>query len=310
MKRTLTTKEKVIKKLASYSALAGAFVLANTGANAQVAYTDVNPDETYSGDGEFYELDLNGDGDVDFMFKVADFTYPGFFYSIADPTVTWAGLIKNVRIYSYNGSVGGESGSSGSLLPYALNAGADINSDMQFNTSASYGNQIMAFYVGVIDYPGVGSTYAFVTAGNWPGKDEKFIALKLKDGGDDFYGWARLSVDDGSGEFTIFDYAYKTTADASIEAGEVAGVAIHTVIQNNQMSAYGYGNTINIVVNDLKSTGAKVKVFNIEGQVVYQNELNFSGMQITLNNAASGAYTVQVVTEENAVFTRTVNIQQ
>jgi hypothetical protein len=310
MKRTLTTQEKVTKKLASYSALAGAFVLANAGANAQVAYTDVNPDETYSGDGEFYELDLNGDGDVDFMFKVSDFTSPGFFYSIADPTVTWAGAIKNVRIYSYNGSVGGESGSYGTLLPYALNAGAEINSDMQFNTSASYGNQIMGFYLGVIDYPNAGSTYAFIDVGNWPGKEEKFIALKLKDGGDDFYGWARLSVSDASDEFTIHDYAYKTAADASIEAGEVAGVSIQTVIQNNQMSAYGYGNTINLVVNDLKSNGATVKVFNTTGQVVYQNQLDFSGMQITLDNAASGVYTVRVVTEENAVFTRTVNIQQ
>lgn len=311
MTKTLTTQEKVVKKLASYSALAGAFILVNANANAQaVVYTDVNPDETYDNDGEFYELDLNGDGAIDFMFKINDFTYPGFFYSIADPTNTWAGLIENVRIYSYNGSVGGSSGASGTLLPYALNAGIDIDNGMQFNTSSSYGNQILGFYLGVIDYPAVGSTYAFVEAGNWPGKNEKFVALKLNDGGNDYYGWARLSVGSSSNEFTIHDYAYNSTADGSIESGQTAGVAVHNVIQNNQVSAYGYGNSINITVNQLNTTGATVKVFDMEGKVIYQNDLNLSGMQITLDNAASGNYTLQIVTAENAVFSKTVNIQQ
>lgn len=304
MKRTVT--QSTAKKLAGYSSLAGAFVLASTGVNGQMVYTDVDPDETYSGDGEFYELDINNDGDVDYMFAIADFTYPGFFYSIADPTVTWAGLIRNVRIYSYNGSVGGESGSYGTLLPYALNNGADINEDMQWNTSSAYGNQIMAFYLGVVDYPAAGSTYAFVTAGNWPGKNDKYIPLKLNDGGDSFYGWARLDVDDNCNEFTIKDYAINSVADAGTEAG---ASTVFTVLQNDQITAYSYGNTISVVVKDLQTAGATVKVFDVEGRVVYQNGLDLSGMQITLDKVATGTYTVQVMTEEDAVYTKRVMIQ-
>lgn len=306
MKITPTNQSR-LQKIASYSALAGAFVLVNTGANAQVMYTDVDPDETYDADGDFYEIDLNMDGDVDYMIKLADFTYPGFFYSISNPSNTWAGAIRNVRVYSYNGSVGAESGSSGTLLPYALNAGVEINSDMQFLTSASYANQILGFYLGVIDYPAAGSTYPFVNVGNWPGKDEKFLAFALNDGGDTYYGWARLSVSDGSDEFTIHDYAVKQSADTPIETGELVGV--HTVIQNNQLSAYSFGSTINLVVKDLQTNGATVKVFNMEGQIIFQNELNLSGMQINLDKAATGNYTVQVVTVEDAVYTKTVNIQ-
>lgn len=296
------------KKLAGYSAMAGAFVLMANGANAQLLYTDVEPDETYSGDGEFYELDLNNDGDVDFMFTVADFTYPGFFYSISDPTNTWPGLIRNVRIYSYNGSVGGDIGAYSTLLPYALNAGADINSDMQWNTSSAYGNQIMAFYLGVVSYPSPGSTYAFVTAGNWPGKSDKYIPLRLNDGGDSYYGWARLDVDDNCNEFTIKDYALKQTPDASIEAGETVGV--FSVIQNDQLTAYSYGNTINVVVKDLQTSGATVKVFDIAGNIVYQNALDLSGMQITLAKVATGTYTLQVMTDEDGVYTKRVMITQ
>jgi len=306
MKKSST--QTTAKRLAGYSTMAGAFVALSTNAQAQFLYTDIEPDETYAGDGEFYELDLNNDGDVDYMFVVADFTYPGFFYSIANPSNTWPGLIRNVRIYSYNGSVGGEFGSYSTILPYALNNGADINEDMQWNTSSAYGNQIMAFYLGVISYPSPGSTYSFLKAGNWPGKTDKYIALKLEDGGESYYGWARLDVENDCNEFTIKDYAMKTTPDEGLEAGQTVGV--FSVIQNDQLTAYSYGNTINIVVKDLQTNGATVKVFDIEGKVVYQNNLDLSGMQITLETAATGTYTLQVMTEEDAVYTKRVMISQ
>ncbi len=308
MKRTLTTQEKVMKKLASYSALAGAFIVANTGVNAQIVYTDVNPDETYSGDGEFYELDLNLDGDVDFMFKVNDFSTAGIFSSAGG--ATWGGLIQNVFIYSYNGAVGGQSYSLGTLIPYALNSGVTIDNDMQFNTNSIYGNQIMAFYLGIQSYYASGTTLAWFTSpiGEWSGKTEKFIALRLDEGGSEYYGWARLSVNDNNHEFTIHDFAYNIYEDIAIETGDQS-VAIHSVIQSNQLTAYSFGSTINIVVKDLQTESAAVKVFGIDGKLVYSNKLNMEGMQINLSDVAIGAYTVQVITSENGVYTKTLSIQ-
>jgi len=307
MKKVSTQKE-FAKKLAGYSGMAGAFILAHTSASGQVMYTDVNPDETYSENGEFYELDLNGDGSVDFAFKINDFSAPGVFNSAGG--ATWGGLIQDVLVYSYNGAVGGSSFTSGTLLPYALNAGVTIDGDMQFNTNSLYGNQIMAFYLGIQSYYASGTTLAWFTSpvGNWSGKTEKFVALRLDDGGASYYGWARLSVDDNNHEFTIHDYAVKMSEEAAIETGETVG--IHTVIQNNQLNAYSFGSTINVVIKDLQTTGATVKVFNLEGKVVYQNELNMNGMQINLDNVAAGAYTLQVVTNESGVYTKTVSIQK
>ncbi len=304
MKKSFTT-NKTAQKLAGYSALAGAFVLANTGLNAQVIYTDVNPDETYSDDGEFFEIDLNLDGSVDFSVAILDFTYPGFFYSSGGGT--WAGLIQGVVVHSYNGSVAGSSGSSGTALPYALNNGADIDGGLSFHTNATYGLQTMVFYLGVIDYPAAGSTYGWFTGGNWNNKTDKFLGFKLNEGGDSYYGWARLDVESNHHEFTIKDFAYKATADATIQAGEMVGV--HNVIQNDQLVAYSYGNTINIAVKDLQSSGATVKVFDLSGKEVYRNELNMSGMNIVLNNIATGDYTLQVLTKENGVYTKKLYVQ-
>lgn len=306
MKKSFTTKETA-QKLAGYAALAGAFVLGSTGAKGQVIYTDVNPDETYSDDGDFYEIDLNLDGSTDFSIAVIDFTYPGFFYSTGTLGNTWAGLLQGVVVHSYNGSVAGSSGASGTVLPYALNNGADIDGGLSFHTNASYGVQTMVFYLGVIDYPAPGSTFGFFTGGNWNNKHDKYLGFKLNDGGDSYYGWARLDVESNHHEFTIKDFAYKATADATIQAGEMVGV--HNVIQNDQLTAYSYGNTINIAVKSLETAGATVKVFDMSGQVVYQNDLNTAGMNISMASAATGNYTLQILTKENGVYTKKLFIQ-
>ncbi len=305
MKITPTNKFKS-SKLASYSTMAGAFIALSSSAYGQVLYTDVNPDETYSENGEFYELDLNLDGDVDFAIKVVDFSAAGIFTSTGTLGNTWGGVIKAAVVYSYNGAIGG---STTNYWPYALNEGVSVDSDMNFNTNATYGTQVLALYLGIQDLYSSGGTLAFFTQplGNWEGKTEKFLALRLEDGGADYYGWARLSVDDNSHEFTIHDYALKQSQDTPIETGATVGV--HSVIQNNQLTAYSFGSTINLVVKDLQTNGATVKVYNMAGQVVFQNELNLSGMQINLDQAATGNYTVQVVTVEDAVYNKTVNIQ-
>ena len=302
MKITPTNKFKS-GKLASYSTMAGAFIALSSSANGQVLDNDVNPDETYSENGEFYELDLNEDGDIDFSIKVINYSGPGLFYS---GTLTWGGVVNGVAVYSYNGAIGG---SSTYLFPYALNNGVEVGSDMNFNTNSSFGNQILALYLGIQDFYSSGGTLPFWTSpvGEWEGKSEKFLALRLEDGGADYYGWVRLSVDDNSHEFTIHDYALKQSQDTPIETGATVGV--HSVIQNNQLTAYSFGSTINLVVKDLQTNGATVKVYNMAGQVVFQNELNLSGMQINLDQAATGNYTVQVVTVEDAVYNKTVNIQ-
>ena len=54
------------KRLGKYTAAAAALVGA-TGANAQIVYTDVNPDFAHPGNEIGYGLDLNNDANFDFV---------------------------------------------------------------------------------------------------------------------------------------------------------------------------------------------------------------------------------------------------
>ena len=312
MKKTFT-KNQVKTKLAGYSALASAFVLSAASANGQIQYTDVDPDETYDNSGDFYELDLNMDGDVDFTISIYTLTLPSAFSTTVSSAI-YDGIFKFIWANPYNGSIGAStsvvSGTAGTFtyaFPYAKNEGAAIDDGLSWQNLS---NQSMVFSLGVLDFPVPGSTYPFpgAGAGNWSDKSDKYLPLLLDDGGNTYYGWARFDVDANNHEFKIKDYAVQGVADASIDAGQ-DGVGIHSVIQNNELTAYSFGNTINIAVKDLKTQGATVKVFDISGKVVYTNNLDLTGMTITLDKAATGNYTLQVVTEENSVFTKKLFVQ-
>ncbi|HMU68873.1 MAG TPA: T9SS type A sorting domain-containing protein, partial [Chitinophagales bacterium] len=109
-------------------------------------------------------------------------------------------------------------------------------------------------------------------------------------------------------EITIDDYAYLSTPETAIEAGQLP-TAIHN-IDPSQLNVYANGNIINIGVNELNTTSADVNVYDIQGRVVYSNGLNMSGMQITLDAVATGTYTVKITTAEGANYAKRVLINQ
>ncbi len=289
-------------KLAAYSAMATAFIFCGAGAGAEVIYTDVNPDETYDTDGDAFEIDLNLDGYADFKIGIVSVINPGVFTTLSGGS--FSGLFQDVFIYPLNGAVAGSLGVSSYAYPYALDAGAMINASLAWQSN-SY--QSMVYYLAALDFPGPGSVSVYLEFGNWAGESDKYLGLRLDIGADKYYGWARLDVDENHHAFTIKDYAFQSNIDQAIEAGQSVGV--HNVIQNSELTAYSFNNTINIAVKDLQTNGATVKIFNVDGQVVYQNQLDLSGMQIQLNNEATGNYTLQIVTEENSVYTKQLYIQ-
>ena len=71
------------RKFLAYSAAATAFLAGAVGAEGQVVYTDIDPDEVLSA-GETFSLDLNNDGNIDFLINNRQETLPSFFYVSAD----------------------------------------------------------------------------------------------------------------------------------------------------------------------------------------------------------------------------------
>ena len=80
-------KKDLQNKLAKYSAAAGAAVLAVGSTNAQIVYTDVNPDFVHPGNETGFGLDLNNDATFDFAIYSADTVDAGtqYEYTVVAP---------------------------------------------------------------------------------------------------------------------------------------------------------------------------------------------------------------------------------
>lgn len=301
MEKLYTTK-KSSKKLAAYSALAGAFIVAAGSAEAQVnivEYTDVDPDESYSGD-EAYELDLNNDGTTDFKIQIYTNTTIGVYFP-GYGTYSLPGANLLLAIAEDDNAIAASPGpGSDYIYPYAIADGDAINDDLQFyGTSFDQASMIYSLM-----YSG---TQIF-SQGEWfGGQSGKSLGLRLSVDGNEHYGWVRLDVADDNQEFTVLDYAYNTIADESIDAGQSEILSVDK-IDASKISSYSYGNIIHLNVNNLNPNTSKVSVLNTLGQEIYSDILNPTGMQIEIKGA-TGLYTLQVVAD-GAVYANKIFINQ
>lgn len=244
------------KKIASYSAMASAFLFVHFTAEGQIIYTDVDPDETYNINGDEYALDLNNDGLTDFTLNVIDFTVPDLFYTVVYGTLYFDGLIQDVLLVPISGnSVAGSSGSY--VYPYALNSGDIINGGLPFQSNSL---QTMVSYLGIIDYPSLGAVYGFYSNGNWIGVSDKYLGLKFQIGADTHYGWARLDCGADHHTFTIKDYAYNATPDASIIAGMIAEPNVEVSFSTDAVVIDESGTTVTVTLNVSDPIDAAIEV--------------------------------------------------
>lgn len=175
------------EKLKAYSLAAGALAVIPGAANANIIYTDENPD--FSGViGSQYFLDLNNDGNDDFRI--------------------WHNGSSNLYISpltSTNEVLG--SGGATFAYPFALTSGAMVSSAAGgfFNNGFAGGFQSL--------------NYGSCSFGNWCSVTDRYIGLRFDIGGNIHYGWVRLDVNQAGSVWTIKDYAYEDVATAPIPAG-------------------------------------------------------------------------------------------
>lgn len=274
-------------KLAAYSAMAGAFVAAGTDANATIVYNDI--DDVTFGIGEFFAVDVDDNGTFDFLMQGVT----------NSSNWTFASVIGNFSSYGYGGPSNMIVGYTGAILPYgsALNAGEEIGPDNGF-VSNTYNRAWLA------------SIYSGVTYGQFPDVTDKYIGVQFDIDGSIHYGWVRVDVAVGPISVTVKDMAYDDVADFAIEAGATTGggVAIASLTEG-QVSAYSYGNTINVIVKDINAGVSTANVFDIDGKVVYTSAVSGNNMAINLANVATGLYTLQLTGANNAVYTKSLYVQ-
>jgi hypothetical protein len=299
------------KKLAAYSAMAGALTIAGAGAvSAQnvVVYTDVDPDESFAANGDLFELDLNDDGVVDFqIYKYLINTSTTFSTSGG---LTFPGSIQFNHIFAIPGSgnaVQGSVGPYGYSYPFALDAGDNIGDGEDF-VSGSAQSVVYSRIYNIEISPGSMYGIQIFSDGNWfGGQTDKYLGLRFDADGNDHYGWLRMDVAADNIEFTVKDYAFNSVAEMALEAGQSELVSIDNKIDPSLINAYSYGNTIYVNTNNLSANNATIQVTNTLGEVVYNNQLNLSGMAITLDQAADGLYMIHIIAD-GASYTKQVFI--
>lgn len=270
-------KKELQNKLTRYTAAAAA-VVAASGANAQIVYTDVEPDVTVddnldAGGFSLAGLDLNNDATPDFILAARDSTYSGTrvrFTLVAPANSSNAIAGENPGGYDY---------------ALALNSGDMINNTLNWIAATN--------------------TMAYNVAGNnpynenWNGVTDKYLGLQFVVGANTHYGWARLDVDAIGDVFTLKDYAYNGTAGAGLMAGQTSGLEsgtmesmVHFVNQPN--------NTVKVVINESLTNGV-ITVVSSTGAIVQTGTVNGDTFTVDMNGLTAGIYVISAQFNEGTI---------
>jgi hypothetical protein len=269
-------KKNLQKRISKYTAVAGAVVSA-AGAQAQVVYTDVNPD--YSHDAPqnnglaVYPLDLNNDQTIDFIIASRD-------------TVTTATVRFTLAApYGAGNAVAGENPAG---YDYAL--ALDINSMVDSTLNWIEATNTMAYNVNT------NNPYNE----NWNGVTDKYLGLKFVVAGNTHYGWARLDSYAIGDSIVLKDYAYNATPNTGILTGDMGVGLDETQIEKLVKFVNQANNTVNIVVNGNLNNGV-VSIVSANGQLVSSSKIAEKTFSVDMNNLSSGVYIVNVAFNEGTM---------
>ena len=260
-------KKQLQKKLSAFIVTAMMF---SASANAQIVYTDVNPDTTIAN--RIYYLDLNNDGTTDD--SIALF--------VSRPSIGEC-RASRVSIFAINGNA-----VASSTYPLAMNINDTISSGLTWSAS------------GDLRYIRSGDPTSCLndTVGYWTNAIDFYLGLKLIVGTYTYYGWLRMqiTVNPNYASGIIKDYAYNSIPDQPILAGQTNPTGI---IENS------FASSINLFPNPannhltiaLGSNNKKVQVTiaDITGKVIYTTTAtDTQKVEVNTKDFAEGIYVVRI----------------
>ncbi len=278
------SKKQLLKKGYAFMLLvSGIFSL--TVANAQIVYTDVNPDITITQDTAgtaSHDIDINNDGTTDVTITAewveGDDPFEGP-YTLKD---VWA----------------------------ATSAGSEVLMDSAFNIllSAKPIN-----YNAVVDSASEtwsGSTNArlvsnptganFFPFGAWSDTTDRYLAIRIPEGSDWLYGWVRVSVAQDSISFTIRDYAYNSIPNQPILAGQTNTSGIIDNSFTSSINLFPNPATDHLTIA-LPNANEKVEITitDITGKIIHKTiSRETQKIEVNTQDFGEGIYSVQIQTAE------------
>ena len=258
-------------------------------ANAQIVYTDVDPDLTITQTdigSTVYALDINNDG-------------------ITDATLTASRTSTNNSVF-----LGTSNGSQALmccpiLLTKAINFNVFIGSDAS-GTGASWTNDQQG-RLRQVPTSGGGGHGGWggnpIPFGDWSNPMDRYLAIRFSLGGDWYYGWVRVSVSAGANSFTIRDYAYNGVPGEGILAGDMGSISTgisSSALQGMQVTPNPFTTTLSIALPTGTTGAVSYTVLSLLGQAVITRTVaaNSGPSSITLDLAwlAPGTYLLEMQT--------------
>lgn len=286
------TNEK--NSISKYAAMAGAFI-AGTSVNAQIIYTDVNPDAVVDANNPF-TVDMDANGVNDFEFTIQDIN-GGFTYYGGLVNVAYSGIGAGVA--GLNGGIMGSVSSQASMNI----ASALMSSNLVDSNGSFLSDGVLAASIDVVA-TGLFSSAFTTYPGNFKGQTDKFIGVNFDINGNNHYGWVRLDVNNTCDQIIVKDYAFNGVPNLPLYAGQIVGLDDVNMSDKVNFKTMLDGAAIN-VTPDLM--GGEIKMVDMQGRAVFTNAITDVNTTISYKELKSGIYMI-VVDANNETVTKKVYV--
>lgn len=278
-----TNTSSLIKKLKQYSALTAPALALSAVSNAQVIYTDVNPDKEiipFQNNPQGALLDMNNDGIFEFILAA----YTSFALSNGKKI-----NLAAVGLYADNGDgLLGYTVALGSrkfYYPSALGAGATIDANQHFRNIFHPYETLVWLYM-----------ESNIELGKWNDVSDRYLGVQFKDqSGGTHYGWVRMDVQMNPVKIVLKDYAYESTPDKAIHAGDGLLTGVSSVPANDRIGIYSYGKNV-FIQSPMDNSGPLViTVTDVSGKTLLSETAAGNNVTLSLRDFSQGIYIVNAV---------------
>jgi len=270
-----------IKTTLKFFIVATLLILNVAKTNAQIVYTDIDPDATiYKPNVQYYDsiitypFDLNLDNIIEFYFLARH-----YFSSGQQGTF----LTVNRRFVTCNSCK-----VSGGCTSF------DERNDIFFNDTINinliWGNDASIYSTIIYCALPVGDIY---------------FGLKLVIDTDTFYGWVRCTATDTS--ITVKDYAYNSTPEMYILAGQTI-LGNDSLTLSNNINIFQSNNMLHINLSNAIQAQGYIRMFNSTGILLKTVIISGLTNSISLTGISSGIYIIQVETP-SAILNKQIFLQ-
>ncbi len=242
----------------------------NINTQAQIIYTDIEPDFTSPTSGDFYNLDLNNDDIVDYTLSL------------------WSDSLSDYLLISSPNGIN----ASITVTPWYANTVPLENGMEIFNLVGAINGETYLYW-GVFT---IGNCFGgdATCSYDWKNKIDKFLGLRFLIDGQTHYGWARLDVTSHT-QWVIKDYAYNATPNQHIFAGQsTLGLEesnhkdVKIIVAHRQIS----------IINLPNHT--EYTIYTINGQRILQGNLDKINNTINVQYLTSGLYIIEMIATNSA----------